>query len=589
MIRFKKVIQKTKRKENIMKRKKNNNQPDIPSTDTEFPVETDLSDTDVLSAVPAPPKKKLPGWVIIPVLGVLILAFLGLSFLTSGQSSGTDAGTALATVRASRGTVSEEYNSTGTIESENTKTYYSPVTAPISQCNAVVGQAVREGDLLVSFDTSTLERDNQQAQLTLQSSLNASRATKAQNAKAAEAASAAASQAAAQANALENEVNTLASQVAQAKAQYEANAKAAEAQTQENAARRQELENEIGVQQQIIDSSQNIIDSTETGYAGKRADLDAALNIPEAERTEEQKKTISDLEPVFQAYDEAVAARSQAQTKVSALQGELSKLPDISVDDAGYTELKAQYDAKYAEWQAAVQAAGSVSADTGMTAEELKGLDISDNLAELAALTPEELLQKGREGVKADMNGVIASAEAAQSGTAAQGGALFTIASTDNVRVKIEISPDDYAKVKTGTTAVITMGESTYEGTLTAIDRIALPNAQGNSVIGAQVHINNPDGNICIGASAKVRMTIAEAKDVIVIPTEAVNASSDGDFVYVIEDGIVRERPVELGVMSATQAEVVNGLSDGDLVVNDLTNLDIHEGMRAVAQETESE
>lgn len=572
-----------------MKRKKNNNQPDIPSTDTEFPVETDLSDTDVLSAVPAPPKKKLPGWVIIPVLGVLILAFLGLSFLTSGQSSGTDAGTALATVRASRGTVSEEYNSTGTIESENTKTYYSPVTAPISQCNAVVGQAVREGDLLVSFDTSTLERDNQQAQLTLQSSLNASRATKAQNAKAAEAASAAASQAAAQANALENEVNTLASQVAQAKAQYEANAKAAEAQTQENAARRQELENEIGVQQQIIDSSQNIIDSTETGYAGKRADLDAALNIPEAERTEEQKKTISDLEPVFQAYDEAVAARSQAQTKVSALQGELSKLPDISVDDAGYTELKAQYDAKYAEWQAAVQAAGSVSADTGMTAEELKGLDISDNLAELAALTPEELLQKGREGVKADMNGVIASAEAAQSGTAAQGGALFTIASTDNVRVKIEISPDDYAKVKTGTTAVITMGESTYEGTLTAIDRIALPNAQGNSVIGAQVHINNPDGNICIGASAKVRMTIAEAKDVIVIPTEAVNASSDGDFVYVIEDGIVRERPVELGVMSATQAEVVNGLSDGDLVVNDLTNLDIHEGMRAVAQETESE
>ena len=89
-----------------------------------------------------------------------------------------------------------------------------------------------------------------------------------------------------------------------------------------------------------------------------------------------------------------------------------------------------------------------------------------------------------------------------------------------------------------------------------------------------------------ISASAK---TIAEAKDVIVIPTETVNASSDGDFVYVIEDGIVRERPVELGVMSATQAEVVNGLSDGDLVVNDLTNLDIHEGMRAVAQETESE
>ena len=572
-----------------MRHKKNTTQPDTQSTDAEFPGGTDFADTAGFSDVPAPPKKKLPGWVIIPILAVILLAFFGLSLLTSGQTSGTDSGTVLAAVRASRGTVSEVYNSTGTIESENTKTYYSPVTAPISECRAVVGQPVKAGDLLVSFDTANLERDNQQAQLTLQSSLNASKTAKAQNAKAVETAKAASEQASAQANALADEVNSLAAQVNQAKAQYEANAKAAEAQTQENSARRQELENEISAQQQIIDSSQNIIDSTETGYAGKRADLDAALNVPEEERTEEQKKTISDLEPVFQTYDEAVAARSQAQTKVSALQKELENLPDVSVDDAGYTELKAQYDAKYAEWQAAVQAAGSVSADTGMTSEELRGLDISDNLAELAALTPEELLQKGREGVKADMNGVIASAEAAESGTATQGGTLFTIADTDNVRVRIEISPDDYAKIKVGTPAVITMGETVYDGTLTGIDRIALTNAQGNSVIGAQVHISNPDENICIGASAKVRMTIAESKDVIVIPTEAVNASSDGDFVYIIEDGVVRERPVELGTTSATQAEVVSGLSEGDLVVNDLTNLDIHEGMRATARETDSE
>ena len=572
-----------------MKYKKNTSQTDTQSAGAEFPSEAVSADTAGLSPVPKSPKKKLPGWVIIPILAVLILAFFGLSFLTSGQTPGTDTGTVLTTVRASRGTVSEEYNSTGTIESENTKTYYSPVTAPISQCNATAGQPVRDGDLLVAFDTAALERDNQQAQLTLQSSLNASRATRAQNAKAINSARAASGQAAAQADSLAAEVRSLASQVSQAKAQYEANAKAAEAQAQENTARRQELENEISAQQQIIDDCQNIIDSTETGYAGRRADLDAALNVPEAERTEEQNKIISDLEPVFRAYDEAVAARSQAQTGVSALRRELEKIPEISVDDAGYAELKAAYDAKYAEWQAAVRTAGSVSTDAGMTSEELKGLDISDNLAELAALTPEELLQKGREGIKADMNGVIVSAEAAESGTAAQGGALFTIASTENVRVKIEISPDDYAKVKVGTAAVITMGESTYEGTLTAIDRIALTNAQGNSVIGARVHINNPDENICIGASAKVRMTIAESKNVIVIPTEAVNASSDGDFVYVIEDGTVRERPVELGVMSATQAEIKSGLSEGDLVVNDLTNLDIHEGMRAVARESDTE
>ena len=70
--------------------------------------------------------------------------------------------------------IKEVYNSSGTIESENTKTYYSPVTAPIANLNAKVGQIVQAGDLLVTFDTTNLERDNQQAQLNLQSAYNTS-------------------------------------------------------------------------------------------------------------------------------------------------------------------------------------------------------------------------------------------------------------------------------------------------------------------------------------------------------------------------------------------------------------------------------
>ena len=101
------------------------------------------------------------------------------------------------------------------------------------------------------------------------------------------------------------------------------------------------------------------------------------------------------------------------------------------MDDAGYTALKAQYDEAYAQWQSAYTAAGGSSASVGMSAAELNNLDISDNLAELAALSPEELLEKGKEGMKADMDGVIASVDALQTNMATQGVALFTIASTE--------------------------------------------------------------------------------------------------------------------------------------------------------------
>lgn len=526
------------------------------------------------------PKKKLPAWVILPILVAVIFLAWGISLLAGGQKeSGT--GTVLNVAKAQKGTVKETYNSNGTIESENTKTYYSPVTAPIKECKAVVGQPVKSGDLLITFDTTNLERDNEQAQLTLQSSLNTSRATRAQNARAIDAANAASAQAAEQANALADEANALAEQVDAAYAQYQSNQQTAAQQTEQNAPRIQEIQTQIQGYEGTIAAADETIGAYERGYAGRQVEINEALeNVKNGTADAAQQQIVTDTEN----YEQALETKKETQVLLDEANSSLAALEVPAADDAGYAELQAQYEAKYAEWQAAYQAAGATAAETGMTSSELENLDISDNLAELAALTPEELLEKGKEGMKADMNGVIASVDALQTNSAAQGAALFTIADTEHVRVKIELSPDDYDKMKPGLEAEVTLAGNTYKGTLTDVDKIAVPNEKGTPVIGARIRIENPDENICIGATAKVNMTVAEAKNVVVVPTEAVNASTDGDFVYVIENGVVKEKPVQIGTASTTQVEVVEGLKEGDLVVNVL-NVDIHPGMKAVANE----
>ena len=526
------------------------------------------------------PQKKLPAWVILPILVAVIFLAWGISLLAGGQKeSGT--GTVLNVAKAQKGTVKETYNSNGTIESENTKTYYSPVTAPIKECKAVVGQLVKSGDLLITFDTTNLERDNEQAQLTLQSSLNTSRATRAQNARAIDAANAASAQAAEQANALADEANALAEQVDAAYAQYQSNQQTAAQQTEQNAPRIQEIQIQIQGYEGTIAAADETIGAYERGYAGRQVEINEALeNVKNGTADAAQQQIVTDTEN----YEQALETKKETQVLLDEANSSLAALEVPAADDAGYAELQAQYEAKYAEWQAAYQAAGATAAETGMTSSELENLDISDNLAELAALTPEELLEKGKEGMKADMNGVIASVDALQTNSAAQGAALFTIADTEHVRVKIELSPDDYDKMKPGLEAEVTLAGNTYKGTLTDVDKIAVPNEKGTPVIGARIRIENPDENICIGATAKVNMTVAEAKNVVVVPTEAVNASTDGDFVYVIENGVVKEKPVQIGTASTTQVEVVEGLKEGDLVVNDL-NVDIHPGMKAVANE----
>ncbi len=526
-------------------------------------------------------KKKVPAWVIIPILAVIILLAWILSVFAGGKIEDS-AGTPLNVVKAERGTVKEVYNSTGTIESENTRTYYSPVTAPIKECRAVAGQTVKAGDLLVTFDTTNLERDNQQAQLTLQSSLNSSIAARTQNAKAIDAANAASAQAAAQANALADEVNALVSQIDSAYAQYQANQQAAAQQAAQNAPKVQELQSQITTYNESIASADAVISSYERGYTGRQVEINEALAAENPDPVQEQ--IIKDTEE----YNAALKSKSDTEALLAQAQESLDALGVPPADDAGYSDLLAQYEAKYAEWQTAYQAAGASVPDTGMTSAELSNLDISDNLAELSALTPEELLAKGKEGMKADMNGVVASVEILQTNSAAQGTALFTIADTDNVRVKIEVAPDDYDKMNPGSEVDVTLAGHTYKGTLTGVDKIAVPNAKGVPVIGARIHIENPDENICIGATAKIKMTVAEAENVVVIPTEAINASTDGDFVYVIENGIVKEKPVTLGISSSTQTEITEGLDEGDIVINDF-NADIRPGMRAAAKESVAE
>ena len=107
-------------------------------------------------------RKKLPGWVILPVLGVIAAVFFAVSRLTAGEGV-----VQLSVVSVERGDIRQTYHTSGTVESERSKVFYSPVNAPVKTCRAKVGTAVKKGDLLVSFDVTDLEKDNRQSELSV--------------------------------------------------------------------------------------------------------------------------------------------------------------------------------------------------------------------------------------------------------------------------------------------------------------------------------------------------------------------------------------------------------------------------------------
>ena len=73
-------------------------------------------------------------------------------------------------------------------------------------------------------------------------------------------------------------------------------------------------------------------------------------------------------------------------------------------------------------------------------------------------------------------------------------------------------------------------------------------NSSNGVFVGAQIRIDNPDENIILGLDAKIKIYAQEAKSVLLIPVVALNADKNGDYVYVIEDGIAVRKDIVTGI-----------------------------------------
>lgn len=78
----------------------------------------------------------------------------------------------------------------------------------------------------------------------------------------------------------------------------------------------------------------------------------------------------------------------------------------------------------------------------------------------------------------------------------------------------------------------------------------------------------------------------AEAKNVPILPVEAVNIGKDGSFCYVVEDGEIKKKEIETGVTSDSFVEIKSGLKEREQVLVDIGNH--NEGDKVKAQEAKS-
>lgn len=119
-------------------------------------------------------------------------------------------------------------------------------------------------------------------------------------------------------------------------------------------------------------------------------------------------------------------------------------------------------------------------------------------------------------------------------------------------------------------TAVVTAtpqgAAKSVNGKIAVVDN-TVDNASGTITLRAV--FDNADELLWPGALCNVRVTLRTQPDAVVVPREAVQTGQSGNFVFVVEDGVAKVRPVTLDRAIDGEAVLASGVKAGENIVTD--------------------
>jgi RND family efflux transporter MFP subunit len=145
---------------------------------------------------------------------------------------------------------------------------------------------------------------------------------------------------------------------------------------------------------------------------------------------------------------------------------------------------------------------------------------------------------------------------------------LFDIAETDKLRVWVYVPQNDVTHMQIGQPVWLEVprnypGER-FNGIVARWAGVLDPNTR---TMLTELDFDNADGRLWAGMYATVHITIHRGHPVLTVPTPAMLFEPSGTLVAVASDNKVHFKKVKVGQDLGTRLEILDGLSDNDLVV----------------------
>ncbi|MCR4989656.1 MAG: efflux RND transporter periplasmic adaptor subunit [Lachnospiraceae bacterium] len=440
----------------------------------------------------------------VAFIAVLCAAVLAIG----GMSMHANAAMKVKTYVAGKGNIVKTIEVNGNVVSNETASYYSKIGGKIAKINFKVGDMVKKGDVIISYDIDEIYRmvaltdySYQEATGNYDSII----------------------QAGGRSAGLYSEAKTTLA----------------------------DLEEKIILTQQVIDITQNNILEKKAALANEGANLQISVidwaDKPDSEEYENLQKEIASNAVAQQYAPELVTM----QENLNALTEQLTS----------YKELKSQMISQ--------KVTGYAGLLTNGTKEQVEAAKASNELSTQNTLSRYE---EAKEGIKAEFNGVITSIGVNENESVSDGSFLFTIESSEDIVIKVNVNKYDIVDMEEGQIATASIKNKDYTGKVTRIEHMT---GQGESAnIGVEITLDEPDESIILGLETKVKVTTASLEDAITIPLDALGMDEEGSYVFVLNDKKAEQRRIQVGIRNDDYAEVVSGINENEIIIwNDESEL----------------
>jgi macrolide-specific efflux system membrane fusion protein len=137
----------------------------------------------------------------------------------------------------------------------------------------------------------------------------------------------------------------------------------------------------------------------------------------------------------------------------------------------------------------------------------------------------------------------------------------------DPTQLQLRYSQDKVYSFSLGMKATVKIDNQEYEAEVTMTPTEAPEDADELTKKSVFLKVYDIPDTVRVGKNATISLTLEKQEDVIVIPKRLINTFANRKFVNVLVDNIREERDIEVGIQNDTEAEVIKGLEEGELII----------------------